>query len=601
MRLIFLLVYALPLLMKAQIGLGEFLSTFYFALKLDIATATYFLVIPFLILFLQSFYSPPWLNKLNKIYTAILLFAFILINNIELALYAEWRTKLTYKAFSYLDHPDEIMNTAKTGQSIVLVLLLIGLTLGGIYLFNRFFHTNILRIKVKAYASVIFLLLGLPVLLLLARGGFQSIPINQSQSYFSKNLILNNAATNSAFNLFISVDENLNNFNKNPFIEMPFDEAKPIVKRLFAQKSDSIPEILTTKKPNIVLIILESFSADLIETLGGEPGITPFFHNLEKQSLLFDKVYASGTRSEQAMASIFSAFPAHPISSITVQPDKYHGLPSWVHQLNDRGYYTAFYFGGQLIYGNIKSFILYHNFDRVKEVYDFDSKLPQGKLGIHDEYTLAEMAHDLDHTQEPFLSALFTLSSHSPFDEPKPKVEALPWGDNEREYINSAYYTDQSLKKFFAQARKSKWYKNTLFILVADHSHNSYRNHIMQSAEYHKIPLLFYGPVLKPEYRGKIIKHLGYQPDLVATLLPQLGMDASDFKWSLNLLDPATSQFAYTAYQEGFVWSRPSGQVSYEKRFNYYYKNTVPKSQFDSISKEGKAFLQVLFQDYMDR
>ncbi|RLD37804.1 MAG: hypothetical protein DRI74_05720 [Bacteroidetes bacterium] len=600
MRLIFILSY-LQSILSEDVPFSEILSTFYYALKLDVATASYFLIIPFFILFIQSLFSPPWLNIVNKAYTAIMLFAFILINTIELGLYAEWKGKLTYKALSYLDHPDEIINSAETGQTILLVLLLIILTAAGIYLYNRYFFTAILRIRIKLINSILFILLVPGLMLILARGGIQGIPINQSQSYFSKHLILNNAATNSAFNLFISVNENVKNINTNPFIEMPFEEAKPIVENLFARKSDSIPEILNQKRPNIVLLILESWSADLIETLGGEPGITPFFHSLEKESLLFDNVYGSGPRSEQAMASIFSGFPAHPISSITVQPDKYHGLASWVHILNNEGYKTSFYFGGQLIYGNIKSYILYNAFDRVKEVYDFNPKLPQGKLGIHDEYTLMEMADDLDQMKEPFLSALFTLSSHSPYDQPKPKVEVLPWGGSERDYINAAYYTDQSLKKFFERARKTKWFKNTLFIIVADHSHSSYRKYNMQQSEYHKIPLMFYGPVLKPEFRGEINTHLGYQPDLVATLLPQINLDASAFYWSKNLLDDSTSQFAYTAYEEGFAWLRPTGQISYEKRFNYYYVNTVPKAQFDSINKEGKAFLQVLFQDYMDR
>lgn len=599
-RLIFILVYSRSILLK-EIALSEILSTFYYALKLDVATATYFLLIPFFILFTQSLYSPHWLNRLNKIYTGFVLFVFILINTIELGLYAEWRGKLTYKAFSYLDHPDEIVQSARTGQSIILVLFLALTTIAGIYLYNRYFFTSILRIRTKTISSVIYIFIG-PVLMLgLARGGIQEIPINQSQSYFSKHLILNNAATNSAFNLFISVNENLKNLNKNPFIEMPFEEAEIIVEQLFSQKSDSIPKILNQEKPNIVLLILESWSADLVESLGGEPGITPFFRSLEKESLLFDNFYGSGPRSEQSMASIFSGFPAHPISSITVQPDKYHNLPSWIHLLNEEGYSTSFYFGGQLIYGNIKSYILYNAFDQVKEVYDFDPDLPRGKLGIHDEFTLLEMVEDLDQVKEPFFSALFTLSSHSPYDQPKPKIEVLPWGDNERDYINSAYYTDQSLKQFFEKARKTSWFKNTLFIIVADHSHNSYRNHNMQESDYHKIPMLFYGPVLKQEFRGQISTHLGYQPDLVATLLPQINMDATAFPWSKNLLDDKTSEFAYTAYEEGFAWLRPSGQVSYEKRLNYYYKNTVPEAQFDSISKEGKAFLQVLFQDYMER
>ncbi len=599
-RLLFLLVYSATIFREGA-SILEFFAAFYFALKLDLATASYFLIIPFFILFVQSLYSPSWLNTVNKIYTALLLFVFVLINNIELSLYSEWRSKLTYKAFSYLDHPDEIMNSAKTGQSILLFLLLIALFGGGIYVYNRFFYTSIERIKVKMAASLLFLLLTPSIMLLLARGGFQSIPINQSQSYFSKHAILNNAATNSAFNLFISVFENVANLDKNPFEEMPNEEAELMVEKLFESKSDQIPVILTTPKPNIVLLILESWSADLVESLGGEARITPFFRSLEKEGLLFDSVYGSGPRSEQAMAAIFSGFPAHPISSITVQPDKYKNLSSWVHLLNAEGYNTNFYFGGQLIYGNITSYILFNAFDRVKEVYDFYPELPKGKLGIHDEFTLLEMANDLDQIPEPFLSALFTLSSHSPYDEPKPKKEVLSWGDNERQYINSAYYTDQSLKKFFEKAKQSKWYKNTLFILVADHSHNSYRNHAMQSSAYHKIPLLFYGEVLKKEYRGQVVSHLGYQPDLAATLLPQLQLDASMFKYSKNLLDSASSKFAYTAYEEGFCWLRPAGEISYEKRLKYYHVKSVNDTDFDSIAKEGKAFLQVVFQDYMNR
>lgn len=600
LRLVFILVY-FPSILRQEIPFLEVLSTFYYALKLDIATATYFLLIPFFLLLGQSLYSPKWVNMVNKIYTIIMLFTFVLINAIEIGLYSEWKTKLTYKAFSYLSHIDEIIKTAQTGQSILLFLFLFGIVALGFFIYNRFFYTQIIHHKTNPASALFFFLLMPPILLMLARGGLQTIPINQSESYFSKHLILNNAATNSAFNLFISVNENVRNFDKNPFVEMPFEEAERIVNSILEKKSDSIPSILTSSEPNIVLLILESWSADLIESLGGEPGITPFFRSLEKDALLFDNVYGSGPRSEQAMAAIFSGFPAHPVSSITVQPDKYKDLASWVHLLNDKGYYTSFYFGGQLIYGNIKSYILFNNFDRIKEIYDFNPNLPQGKLGIHDEYTLLEMADDLDQVKEPFLSAIFTLSSHSPYDEPKPEVEVLAWGDNERKYINSAYYTDQSLKKFFEKARKSEWYKNTLFVIVADHSHNSYRNYIMQSSEYHKIPLMFYGDVLKPEFRGKMNTHLGYQPDLVSTLLYQLNLPATDYPWSKNLLDLNSSEFAYTAYEEGFCWLRPAGQISYEKRIDYYYKNTVPEFAFDSISKEGKAFLQVLFQDYMNR
>ncbi|MBN2236799.1 MAG: hypothetical protein JW729_04520, partial [Bacteroidales bacterium] len=110
MRFIFMLTYAGPI-SRTGAGVGEILSTFFYALKLDVATASYFLIIPFFFLFIQSLISPPWFNILNKIFTGLMVFVFVLINAIELGLYQEWQSKLTYKAFSYLDHPDEIIQS----------------------------------------------------------------------------------------------------------------------------------------------------------------------------------------------------------------------------------------------------------------------------------------------------------------------------------------------------------------------------------------------------------------------------------------------------------------------------------------------------------
>ena len=125
--------------------------------------------------------------------------------------------------------------------------------------------------------------------------------------------------------------------------------ADRIISRIYYTPKDSTLQILNIRRPNIVLFILESWSGDLIEDLGGEPGITPEFRKLQKQGILFDQIYASGSRSEQGMASIFGGFPAHPISSITVQPDKFVKLPSLIKDMKQVGYNTSYYFGGQLL------------------------------------------------------------------------------------------------------------------------------------------------------------------------------------------------------------------------------------------------------------
>ena len=590
------LIYHLRLILVEKIALTEVLKIVFGSFMLDLSTACYIMFFPFFILLIQSLYSPKWINWVNKIYTAILCFAYSLTAAGEMGIYSEWKTKLTYKVIKYFAHPTEIYNSAETGIFFLLVFLFLFMFFTGFYAYIKFFSVEIVREKRNFLFSFLFLVFTPPLFFLGLRGGIQQIPINPSQAYYSRHNILNLTAVNNFYNLYVSIFENLDNFNHNPYVFMDSAKAAKLVKEIYAVPKDTTLSILKTHRPNIVILILESWSADLIEDLGGEPGITPEFKNLEKNGILFDQIYAPGSRSEQGMATIFSAFPAHPISSITMQSDKFVKLPSLPHELQKSGYYTSYYFGGQLIYGNIRSYIIYNNFDKIVEGSDFPSSIPRGKLGIHDQYTLDYHLGELSKQKQPFFSALFTVSTHSPWDQPYKKP--LNWGDNEHEYINAAYYTDHCLGEYFAKASREPWFNNTLFIIVADHSHNSYRNWDPQSREYHKIPLLFYGNVIKDQFRGKRWHKLGDQTDIAATLLAQLGFSSMKFHWSKNLFNPYTSDFAYYTTEDGVGWVRPDAYFSYDVSTNYFHFLEIPPELKDSILNEGKAYLQGVFGEY---
>jgi len=596
-RTIFLL-YNFNLLRVENIPFSAAIASYWHAIHLDLATACYFMMFPMLLLLVQSVYSPKWINKINKIYVFLGVFLFTLLNSVELGIYPEWKTKLPFKAFTYLGNPTEVYDTISTGMFFGLVGLFGVICAFSYFAYSRWFYKDLLNIRRNYLFTAIFALV-MPVLLFLgARGGVQQIPINQSESYYSHHNILNIAAVNSGFNLFINVIENYKNFGKNPFTYYSQEEVDKTIQQIFKTEKDTTTMILTTQRPNIVLLILESWSADLVESLGGDAGITPEFHKLEKGGVLFTSMWATGPRSEQAMASIFAGFPAHPITSLTVQPDKFAKVKTITHKLIGEGYHTSFYFGGQLIYGNIRGFILYNGFKRVTELKDFGNDVLKGKLGVHDEFVLARQLNDLNKEQEPFFSALFTLSSHSPYDEPMEEV--LHWGENENKYINSAYYTDRSLGEYFRNARKQPWFKNTLFILTADHSHNSYRNWSFTTPLYHKIPILLYGDVIKKEFRGTTNKKLSNQCDIASTLLHQLSIDASDFHWSRNMFNPYSPEFAYYSFEEGLGWIRPGGHFVYDAKVKHYNENAIPIEYQDSIIREGKSYLQAVFQEYMN-
>ncbi len=594
-RLIFI-IYYLKIILVEKIHFWEIIGVFWHAFKLDLATSCYLMIIPFFLLVFQTFYNSKWLSFLNRAYAALIIVVYSLTTAGEMGIYAEWKTKLTYKVVKYLSNPAEIYNSAETGTFFLLLFFFFLISTIGIWVYFRFISMPFPERKISWWSQLLFILF-MPILLFLGmRGGIQQIPINQSESYYSDHNILNISAVNNLFNLYISIFENLQNFNHNPYVFFEATKAKETVDKLYEIPKDTTISILKTHRPNIVLLILESWSADLIESLGGMPGITPEFMELEKNGILFDQIYASGSRSEQGMASLFSGFPAHPISSITVQPDKFVKLPSIIKVLEKQGYSTSFYFGGQLIYGNIKSYMIYNGFDQIMEGDDFPQTLPQGKLGIHDEFTLDYMLHDLGNKKQPFFSSLFTLSTHSPWDQPFHKP--LNWGDNEQEYINAAYYTDHALGEFFKKAKLQPWFDQTLFVIVADHSHNSYRNWHPASREYHKIPLLFYGNVIRDEFKGSVWHKLGNQHDLACTLLSQMNLPAGLFHFSKNLFNPYTAEFAYFSTDDGLGWIRPNAYFTYDKGPDFYYWWTDPKTP-DSIKNEGKAYLQVVFGEYM--
>ncbi len=516
-----------------------------------------------------------------------------------MGIYEEWKTKLHYKALLYLSNPSEIYNSAETDKFFILFSIFIILFLLSNFLYRKWIFTRIDVSKIKVRNKTIFGLL-MPVFIVIgARGGLQEIPINQSESYYSKHNLLNLASVNSGFNIYVSIYENLNSFGKNPYSFFEYTEAHQNIADLHLPRKDSTMQILNTDRPNIVLLILESWSATLVHEIGGRPGISPAFSKLSKDGILFTDIYSSGARSEQGIASILSGFPAHPISSITIQPNKFQNLHTITHSLKNEGYSSSFLFGGQLIYGNIKSYIFHNDFDTIKEGVDF-SGYDKGKLGIHDKDMMNELISQNDHHKQPFFSALFTLSTHSPFDMPEP-LKKVEWGNELNEYLNSAKYTDEAIGELIDKARKSEWYQNTLFIIVADHSHHSYTYDPFHSKAYHQIPLLFYGDVIKDEFKGKQISKIGNHHDIPTTLLNQLGLETKEFYWSKDLLNPTSRDYAYLSFEEGVGWVKPEGQLFYDTRFDHFYINSFPSHMKLQAFEQAKSYLQCVFQDYTDR
>ena len=593
------LVYYHSLLAADKIPFGEIVQSFSSALKLDTSTACYLLLFPFIVFIISQIFSKVNFDWISKIYTAVILLAYLMTSIGETGLYSEWKTKLSFKAILYFEHPDEVFRSATTTEIILFFGLVLGQFLLFYYLFSKFAFTSLKKQKRgNATWKTLNNLLVASLLFLGIRGGLLAIPISASQAYFSKHEILNIAAVNPGYNLAFSTREYFIVSKHNVFKTMPEKEAERITKQLYTLSKDTTINILRIKKPNIIVILVESFSGDLIESLGGDPRIAPHFHEFEKDGLLFTNFYASGNRSQQAIGSLYAGLPSIPVTTLTNHPEKYKSVPSLVKTLNKQGYYSSFYFAGQLIYGNIKSFIIANKFNSVVEGKDFDKSLPRQRLGVPDEYMLHRFLTDIGKMPRPFFANAFTLSSHSPYDVPG--GWPLKWVKLENKFVNSAHYTDRCLGTFFKEAKQQTWWDSTLVIVMADHSHASYHNYHLATFKYHQIPLLLTGGALKKEYRGKQNNRLTSNVDVTATLLHQLGLSSKKFFWSKNIFNPYTQRFAYFDLYNGFGWKRPYGELVATLRPKHIWKFVAPKGKIKSTKKEGYAYVQYLFRYFLD-
>jgi phosphoglycerol transferase MdoB-like AlkP superfamily enzyme len=383
---------------------------------------------------------------------------------------------------------------------------------------------------------------------------------------------------------------------------MPAKSAAALVDSLYTIKKDTTIHILNTKHPNVIMIQLEGCTADVIESLGGEKGVSPNFETFIKQGVLFDEILASADRTDKGIIAILSAFPSQATRTIIVDNDRQAKMPSLINVFKDNGYGTSYFYGGESEFMNFKAYILSHKTDELFDKKVFRPEDMNSKWGAHDDIVLSKQLKFLNTQKQPFFSYLQTLTNHEPFELPvKPRFPGEELSDKFR---STSYYVDASLKAYFDEAKKHEWYKNTLFILVADHGHRLPRNTSdpFEPEKYH-IPLLFFGDAIKPEYRGTKINKMGGQTDIAATLLAQLNLPHKQFKWSKNLLNPYTKEFAFFDWDNGFGLSLPQQTISYDNAGNrviYIRDRNVPHTVNDKILEQGKAYLQQVFTDYMN-
>jgi len=593
-RLIFLFIFYQKLI---EIPFGERVLTLYHGLRLDVSMTAYVCVIPllfFIFWFLskKSVISFTWLPLYNKIF--ILIFSFLSVINFNI--YREWGSKVNERAFSFLiDTPNEAL--ASSASSPILLSIIVFITLVAI---SFYLHAKIIKTKVELKIAPIWLKMVIVILLIGfnfigIRGGIGVATNNQSMAYFSNYQILNHAAVNTEWNLISSILASKKT-NKNPYLYSNSTTALKTVENLYHTEKDTTLTILTTKTPNVVVFILESFTANLTKTLGNEDGISPNFDSLINKGFLFTKIYAAGNRTDKGLIGSLTGFPTLGIGSIVKWPEKMQKIPAISQKFEQQNYQTSFFYGGESEFDNYKAFILSHGYQKLIDKNSFDKKDMNSKWGTYDDLVFAKQLQAMNTTQQPFFSTILSLTHHEPFELPT----AYKFGKSDliQRFKSTAYYTDSCINAYLTKAKKQPWYKNTLFVFVADHGHLYPKNKydVFMPERYH-IPLLFYGDVLKKEYRGKKSNKIGSQQDLAATLLAQLNISAKEFTWSKNLLNPYTKEFAFFSWDNGFGFMNTTQCVTFDNVGKNILYQSNPKLKADLHF--GKSYLQTAYQQFI--
>jgi phosphoglycerol transferase MdoB-like AlkP superfamily enzyme len=572
---------------------SELLATYIHGSKLDISTTGYYLLVPVLLAIPGIYFYGNWYKFFIRWYTYVLVVFSALIVVSDANLYSYWGFRMDYTPMLYLKTPGEAMASVSTLKAIIFFITIILISSFFIFLYKKYIDRLFDKLSKIRYplAGIIFFMILWGALIIPIRGGFGVAPINSGVVYFSQKMFLNHTSINAVWNVGTSA------FTqkpvKNPYEFGDLSAAIALVDSLTVKKG--IPEkILNTTRPNIILVVLESFSGYLIGPLGGDSLATPNINRYIKEGVLFSNFYASGTRTDKAMPAILDGYPAQPAQSIIKEPKKSQTLPSLVKILIDKGYNSAFWYGGEINFANFNSFVIGSGFRSIITKNNFSPENYNSKWGVHDHVMFKALEDSMKTVTEPFLKVVLTLSSHEPFEVPMEPV--FPGNDQYTKYRNSIYYTDKSLGNFLDWAKEKEWWKNTLVIMVADHCARISEDMLIYSPYVFRIPMVWAGGALSK--KGMRIEKLGSQVDIPLTLLDQMGIEGN-FPFGKDLLSDKSNSFAFYTFNEGFGFITDSSKVAYDHKLS----NFVLKEGKDTVNAEkiGKAYLQVLFNDYLKR
>ncbi len=543
---IFLSIFAI---LREEIELADLPLSLFYGFVNDIITCSFALCI---ILTLNIIFYYPL--KFSKVRTFLITVGFILLNILlllnmfsEIIFWDEFSSRYNFIAVDYLIYTNEIIGTLKESM---LVEIVIGVLIVLILVITFFSRNYIVEQSLERKSFKCLFIVSVIAAFMFYRF------YDSEKIILSKNNFVREIAKNGEYEFVYAFFNNELDYKKfYPLINM--HEADQIVRSLVIQDGDEFTSttgierlvygksrlLKNIKNPNIVVIVVESLSAEYLGVFGNNQNLTPYLDKLSEESVFFTKAYATGTRTVRGLEAIVKSIPPTPGSSILRRANN-ENLYTISTVLKPLGYNIDFVFGGYSYFDNMKYFFSNNNFN-ITDRSDFtDSEVSFANVwGISDGDALTKFAKVLDkrfEEKKPFFSLFLTTTNHRPYTFPS-NVINMPQGRRS----SVVRYTDYVIGEFIENAKLKPWFDDTIFVIVADHCASSAGRTKLPVKKYH-IPIFIYAPkLLKP----MVVDYIVSQIDILPTVLGLSGINYVSNFYGIDALKSKPNRAFIGTYQ----------------------------------------------------
>ena len=580
-------------------GINHWLS-FLYGLKMDTMVAAMLLIIPLIVL---SF-SPKSFTKISnlflRLYFVLALGFLIYIENATFPFFTQYDVRPNFKFVEYLEYPVEVFNMLIADFKLPLSIAFLMIAIFTWY-FLKVTKNSFIKVLETPFEKRAIWFLPLALLLFIGiRSSFGHRPANISDAMYSSSRIVNEVTKNSLYSIGYAIYANKKYATKaiKLYGKMSNDEAMQRMQKTLGIHNNDLASVspfsrfvktqfTSTKKKNLVIFLQESLGYQFVT-----PEITPELLKLKKEALWFGETYSNGTRSVRGIAGCTAGYLAVPGKGVVKRTKSQSDFFTFSSLLKPLGYHTMFLYGGEARFDNMRSWFLGNGFDEIIEQKDYENPAYVATWGVSDEDLAAKgnaRFSALHKEGKPFAALMFSSSNHSPFDIPSGRIDEVKKGENCVE--NAIQYADYAIGEFFKEAKKLPYYKETIFVVIADHNIRVYGDDVVPVDMFH-IPALIIGEGVETREYNKLTS----QPDVLATAIDLLGKNLtypilgnsifSDAKKEVNLMQFNENYALRVGDKVAVVRPRKEAET-----FKYVDKHLVSIDHDDELEKNALAFV----------